>query len=184
MLQPLDVGFFRQLKIFIRRITEEAIVQHRIEELTSREAIINLMSMIYNQLQAPAYRDLWRYAWRKTDALFSIDELTNHPPANVQSIQFSFDPAAKCKVDGCTENVVIQSAYNRDHFCLTHFLQRKAFVPADNDEAAIGMDVPVGPSSRADNDEDEEIEDESIIVRGHADPIRNRLDELLYDEEL
>lgn len=94
IVQPLDVGFFRQLKIFIRRITEEAIVSDRIDEITSRDGIITLMSIIFNQLQAPAYRDLWRFAWRHTDANYSSDELVNDPPANVNSIQFSSDPAA------------------------------------------------------------------------------------------
>ena len=81
-LQPLDVCFFRQLTIFIRRMTEEALVNKRVGEITSREGIINLMSIIYDQLQSPAYHDLCRYSWRHTDPNFSPGESSNYPPAN------------------------------------------------------------------------------------------------------
>lgn len=181
-VQPLDVGFFRQLKLFIRRITEEAIVCGKIEEITSREGVITLMSIIYNQLQAPAYRDLFRFAWRHTDANYSSDELTNNPPANVKSIQFSYDPASKCKISNCTEDVVIQSSYNRDHFCLTHFLAGESVHTVDLEDDMISMDEPFGPSTREDNIvEIEEDEDDAAIVRRPTDRLGMMVEDILYE---
>lgn len=57
-IQPLDVGYFRQHKKFLKRVTEEAIYQDRIANVTSRDGIINVQGLIYNQLSASAYRDM------------------------------------------------------------------------------------------------------------------------------
>lgn len=157
LLQPLDVGFFRQLKIFIRRITEEALVQNRIGEITSREGIINLMSIIYNQLQSPAYYDLWRYAWRHTDPLFTMDELSQNPPANVNSIQFDFDPSDSCHVENCTEEIVMRSSHDGSTYCLTHLLQRRSIVNINEDSGIIDVHFPKGIEDEVDDEDDEDI---------------------------
>lgn len=156
ILQPLDVGFFRQLKIFLRRITEEALVQDRVNEISSREGAINLLSIIYNQFQSPAYNDLWRYAWRHTDPHFSTDELSANPPANVNSIQFGFDPNHECHVENCTEEVVVRSSYDGAPFCLTHFLQRHSVVDTINDDMDVHFEQGV--------DEDDEDEEDMDII--------------------
>ena len=42
------------------------------------------------------------------------------------------------------------------------------------------MDAPVGPSSRSDNDEDEENEDTSLVINAPKDRIGTLVDELVY----
>ena len=165
-LQPLDVGFFRQLKIFIRRITEEALVNERISDITTREGIINLMSIIYNQLQSPAYYDLWRYAWRHTDPNFSFDEISNSPPANVNSVQFGFDPTDSCSVPNCTEEVIVRCSHDGRPLCLTHFLNRTHFHENDPVGDRIGLEEIFGPGE--DFEEDEEDDVELLAERDHA----------------
>lgn len=66
-LQPLDVGFFRQYKIIYNRMMDAARMDHQSEPLTKRWGIINFNSLVFNQLQAPIFRDLFRWAWRHTD---------------------------------------------------------------------------------------------------------------------
>ena len=46
----------------------------------------------------------------------------------------------------------------------------------------VNIYARVGPSSRADNDEEREVEDDGIVVRGSSDPMRNIVEELLYGE--
>lgn len=158
-LQPLDVGFFLQFKRFLRRLTEEALIDERVGEITSREGIINFMSLLYNQFQSPAYHDIWRYAWRHTDPAFSEDELTNNPPANVNSIQFRFDPAERCSVDNCTRHATLRCSHCGRLLCLTHFLNRTCFHEVDNQDEHIASLHPFGPSDPEENDEIEEDEE-------------------------
>lgn len=163
-VQPLDVGFFLQLKKFIRRITEEAVVEDVIGEITSREGIINLMSLIYNQLQSPAYYDLWRFAWRNTDPSFSEDELTNVPPANVNSVQFGYDPYEMCSVENCTEEVVLRCSHCGRSLCLRHFINRTCFHDIDDETDEIAQQAHFGPGREEAVDEVDDLDDELAFV--------------------
>lgn len=158
-VQPLDVGFFRQLKIFIRRITEEALVLNRVADISSREGAINLMSVIYNQLQSPVYHDLWRYAWRNTDPHWSRDELSIFPPPNVNSVQFGPELQATCEVDGCTNDAVVRCSHDGTSLCLHHFLNRSHFheIDDDGDRIALGLDIEPGLELEDDDDDEEEL---------------------------
>lgn len=88
-LQPLDVNFNSQLKILYNRIIEEAHYQDMVPQVTSREGIINLQSVLHKQLTSKKYVDMIKYAWHNTDAMFNISELSKHPPAMVHDIQFN-----------------------------------------------------------------------------------------------
>lgn len=171
-LQPCDIGLFRQLKIFIRRITEEALVENRVREISSREGSINLMSIIYNQLQSPSYHDLWRYAWHDTDPLYSREELSRDPPANVLSIQFGFDPSEPCSVDNCTEHTVVRSSYTGETFCLTHFLERRAFHDVDHETNELGLTARFSPG--IDDMEEDDEEEPLFLMAEHPPSIREQ----------
>lgn len=67
--QPLDIYFFRQYKIIVRRIVNSARDRfldkvHAVKP-KDRLFIIKMHSIVYNQLQAPIYRPMLLYAWRK-----------------------------------------------------------------------------------------------------------------------
>lgn len=132
-------------------------MQNRANEVTTREGAINLLSLIYNQLQSSAYYDLWRYAWHDTDPSYSNDELTLDPPANVNSIQFGFDPSEPCSIDNCTENTVVRSSHDGRHFCLTHFLQRHSFADINEDDNAISLRAHFDHGISDDEDEEDEF---------------------------
>lgn len=85
-LQPLDVYFNRQYKIFAKRIFEASIDprnEYPIANLTSRWGAINLHSLIWNQFGSEAYTDMIRYAWHNTDPHFSTDEMRRPAPRGV-----------------------------------------------------------------------------------------------------
>lgn len=166
-IQPLDVGFFRQFKIFLRRIAIEAIIQENITSVASREGAINLMSLIYNQLQSPAYHDLWRYAWRHTDSNWTEDEISINPPPNVNSIQFGSRMNHRCEIDDCENNGVVMCSYDGTTMCLEHFISRTHVHEVDTERDRIDVDVDFEPGFEMEDDDEEEAEEE--VIRGSED---------------
>lgn len=126
-LQPLDVNFNRQLKIFYNRIVEKAFYQDSLKNVTSRAGIVNLQSLIHNQLTSPKYRDMIRYAWHHTDPSFNISELENYPPKMVTAIQFDVDDRQKCAKRGCENYAFLKCSHCGKPMCLHHFLERECF---------------------------------------------------------
>lgn len=126
-IQPLDVNFNRQLKIFYNRIMEEAFYQDILPTLTSREGIINVQSLIHNQLTSAKYRDMIRYAWHNTDPSFNRSELENFPPKMVNNIQFEFDATSRCDHQNCANHAFVQCAHCGKRLCLHHFIERVCF---------------------------------------------------------
>lgn len=123
-LQPLDVNFNRQLKIFYNRIVEEAFYQDILPNVTTREGIINIHSLLHNQISSPKYRDMILYAWRNTDPAFNRTELSNFPPKMVNAIQFDFDGASECEIQGCNQHAFVRCSHCDKLMCLQHFLNR------------------------------------------------------------
>lgn len=54
-LQPLDVNFNRQLKLFYNRIMEESFYEDMLHNVTSREGVLNVQSLMHQQLSSPLY---------------------------------------------------------------------------------------------------------------------------------
>lgn len=126
-IQPLDVGFNRQYKLFVNRITEQAIYSQAMKRITSREGIMNMQSLVWNQFSSPAYQDLIRHAWHNLDPLYDASlELSNDPPNTVRKIQFSF-PRGKCQVEDCNHDAFIRCSHCGRLLCFHHFLDRKCF---------------------------------------------------------
>lgn len=126
-LQPLGINFNRQLKIFYNRVIEEAFYEDLMANVASREGILNLQSLIHDQLTSKKYNDMIRYAWHSTDPSFNNSELANHPPPMVNAIQFDFDQSAKCSISGCTNHAFTRCSHCGKFLCLNHFLQRECF---------------------------------------------------------
>jgi len=74
-IQPLDVYFFRQYKIFVRRFQDEVrcfVGDQAVTRLNDRVFIMKMHSFIYNQLSSPRYRNMLLYAWKASG--YSIDD--------------------------------------------------------------------------------------------------------------
>lgn len=71
ILQPLDVGFMRQYEQFVNRLTDQSHFDGILEEMTSREDIINIQSLVWNQFSWPAYTDMLIWCWHMLEITLS-----------------------------------------------------------------------------------------------------------------
>lgn len=143
-IQPLDVYFNRQYKIFVQRIIEESADPRAgisREHLTSREGIISTHSLIWNQFGSEAYTDMIRYAWHNTDPHWSTDEFTNRPPPRgVLAIQFSLK-GTRCEHREhdsnslCQRPAFIMCSHCGKALCLKHFMERSCFHEVSRERA-------------------------------------------------
>lgn len=98
--------------------------------LDSREGIINMHSLIWNQFGSENYTDMLRYAWHNTDPHWSIDEINNRPmPRGVLDIQFKTDKTRCDQKDHITNTTCSRPAFIRcSHcgkiLCLHQFMER------------------------------------------------------------
>lgn len=126
-LQPLDINFNRQYKKFVKRVTERAIQEKCLQNITTREGLMNMHSLIWNQFSSFRYQDMIRHAWHNTDPGYSTRELSSGPPVHmVQDIQFEFDPRQKCQFN-CSNHAFIKCSHCGKFMCLEHFLERNCF---------------------------------------------------------
>lgn len=118
-IQPLDVYFFRQYKILIRRITDyvRTIADDPETKLRDRNVIIQINAQVHNQLSAPIYEPMLKYAWQKSG--YSIA-----PPvekfSNVLQVSFSHENGP-CQIENCQEISFIVCAYCKQALCFDHF---------------------------------------------------------------
>lgn len=61
--QPCDVYFYRQVKIFTKKIQNAPDLLKNNREIASREDSIQIHSLILHQLSAPAFSPMIKYAW-------------------------------------------------------------------------------------------------------------------------
>lgn len=158
-LQPQDVQLFRQVKIFVKRITEAASYEGILRNLTDRYGIMRMQSLIWNQFRAPIYRDMLLWSWRHTDPDFDPDELEHSPPPDmVINIQFKFERRHKCDVPGCSTRTFIKCAHCGKHLCLKHFLARQCFHEDEDENASLDYGNHTStmrpPLSRHDHDDE------------------------------
>ena len=173
-IQPLDVQFLRQYKYFVKRIIMFLNLENRTEVATSREGVLNLHSLVWNQFSALAYSDLLRYAWRHVDPDFSQHELTvSGRPQMTQNLQFSFHPGTRCEHGNCTDHAFVQCAHCGKLLCLHHFLERVCFHEVHEQELDQ-VDLTIqGERPFQALDEEEEAFDESFALFSQ-DPLQNQ----------
>lgn len=88
-LQPLDAGFNRQYKQFVNRVVHQSRHESSVKQTTTREAIMNIHSLVWNQFASPIYRPMLIWCWHSTDpALHLADD--HLLPNMVRVVQFSF----------------------------------------------------------------------------------------------
>lgn len=61
--QPCDVYFYRQVKNFIKRLQNASVLLKQKREITTREDIIKIHSLLLHQLRAPIFTSMIQYAW-------------------------------------------------------------------------------------------------------------------------
>jgi hypothetical protein len=115
-IQPLDVYGFRQWKTFVRQMSSHVVLDDIDIDLTVRDNIILMHSLIHNQLSAPIFQNMWKYSWFKSG--YSVDK----PPdfSNVKQALFEVI-AEKCSEQNCDNCQFIRCAHCRNYLCFNHF---------------------------------------------------------------
>ena len=115
-IQPLDRYFFRQWKYFKQKICDRIAIDRVNIDITSRNNVLKMHSLIHNQLSAAKFSPMIKYAWFSTGYL-----LTDPGPfENVQDVCFSFDEDF-CSMSTCNDYSFISCSYCNSILCFRHF---------------------------------------------------------------
>jgi hypothetical protein len=187
-VQPLDVGFFRQYKVILKTVERAALMDERIQEQRRnnqehrRYNVMNINSLVWNQLNAPIYRDILRYAWRKTDSRYREEELgLGSPPPTANEVNFRFGNGRTCEIEGCNHTAIIKCAHCGQLLCAKHFLERVCFHNLEeHEENEFETDESSEESNGDFNDNFEtvEVQSSSSSEDGSQQSYRNTRDEL------
>lgn len=157
-LQPLDVGFNRQYKHLVNRIVHQSKHELLLQRTTSREGIMNVHSLVWNQFSSPKYKEMIIWCWRKTDpTLYQANDLLF--PNMVRVVQFSFEDH-RCSVDGCDHEPFVRCSHCGRVLCLHHFLQRLCFHGSDGGDA---RNIDIEDAMRVLSDVDDESDEEMML---------------------
>jgi hypothetical protein len=61
--QPCDVYFYRQMKIFIKKVQHASDLLKEQREITSRVDAFKIHAIVHHQLSAPVFENMVKYAW-------------------------------------------------------------------------------------------------------------------------
>lgn len=115
--QPCDVYFFRQVKNFIKKIQNAVDVLQSDKQLSSREDVIKIHSLIHHQLSADIFKNMLSYAWYSAK-LVSERSLFG----NVNQICFPSDVwKFKCK---CEKVAFIRCSICKKYLCFFCFYEK------------------------------------------------------------
>lgn len=114
MCQPLDVYFYRQVKLLIKKMQSNVVLIKEQREINSREDCIKIHSLVHHQLGAKLFKPMIQYA---RYACGAVDERPYFK--NVLEICFPNTVySAKCS---CMENAFIMCAVCREYKCFKCF---------------------------------------------------------------
>ena len=116
--QPLDIYFFRQYKLFARRIEEN--IRHdkgNAVKLHERIFIFNFDSLIYNQFSAPLYQTMLRYAWKASLCVSQDMPLAFRNMLDIISVGLEI-----CNITDCDCSSAIICSWCGIQLCLQHCL--------------------------------------------------------------
>lgn len=112
--QPLDVYFYRQVKILLKRIQNNSFLSDQNMEINSRHDNIKMHSLIGHQLSAPAFEPMIKYAWYACGIGDTQPEFQN-----VNQVCFPQD--LQTNSCSCTKQVFIKCAFCRAYLCFDCF---------------------------------------------------------------
>ena len=115
-VQPLDVYFFRQFKLFAKRISDYVRSNNQGTRLNDRLFIICMLSFIYNQLSAPIFVPMLKYAWTKSGYFPNV---ASQKFKNVLEVNFA-NFYSDCSSAECQNSAFCKCAYCEKNLCLYH----------------------------------------------------------------
>lgn len=113
--QPLDVYFFRQVKVLIKSLQNCVVLLEQKRHLTSREDAIKIHAIIHHQLSAEIFSNMIKYAWYSAGVLETKPEFKN-----VKEVCFPKTILTE-KCISCDKKAFIQCAVCREYICFVCF---------------------------------------------------------------
>lgn len=116
--QPLDVYFHRQLKIFIKLLQNSTYLLQCKREINTRADCIKIHALLHNQISAPIFENMIRYAWFASKMIGDRDIFWN-----VKDICFPERPS-KSKCFDCDFLSFARCSWCRDFFCFVRYYDK------------------------------------------------------------
>ena len=117
-IQPLDVYFNRQWKVLALRIFDHVQLDDIAINLSERNNIIQLNSLIHNQLSSPQFVPMIKYAW------FASGYIDQDPGSfkSVNEVCLNIG-ADVCQHSSCHSLCFIQCSHCQKLLCFEHFFE-------------------------------------------------------------
>ena len=120
MIQPLDVFFFRPLKVFVRHISDYVVFEKLPIRLHQRNHVIKLMSLTWHQFCAERYRPMIAYSFAKSGYSVRLGDFFT-PTQFCFKINMSQRFCIECEAIGDIVIPFARCSYCENFFCFTHF---------------------------------------------------------------
>lgn len=123
LIQPCDVYYNRQYKYLIRQTYDYVRLYDLEINLSQRNNIIKMNSLVYNQLSSPRFNLMLKYAW------YQSGYLKQNPGVfeNVKEVCFSFKESY-CQMQQCDDSLpFIKCSHCNIVLCFEHFFIRYHF---------------------------------------------------------
>lgn len=116
MCQPLDVYFYRQVKLYIKRLQNNSWLYDNKVDITSREHCIRIHSVVLHQLQAPIFQNMLEYAWAKCGVGDDCVSFLN-------VVEVCFPKENGKHLCECKKSVFVQCSVCRQYLCFKCFYE-------------------------------------------------------------
>ena len=113
--QPLDTGFNHHFKYFIKKFNDRIKLDELDLNIKSRETIITVFSLAWNQMSSPKFQGMLKYCWISSG--YCNEKISFK---NVRELCFITN-SNDCNINECTNNFYIRCAYCNLNLCLYHF---------------------------------------------------------------
>jgi hypothetical protein len=110
--QPLDTTFNRQVKNFLKRVTEKTRHLDRMDEITGRNNFLKVLSLMHSELSSEPFNRMIRYSWYSAQLILEKVEFEN-----VKEVCFPFCSKRPC--EECNGENFIVCASGRRSYCFT-----------------------------------------------------------------
>lgn len=118
LVQPEDVGFFREYKSFHARLSNQAHLKYREIRVYSRDNILRLITSTHIQFCAPKFRQFIRNCFVKSGYVQRVYKVHFQSP-----IEYCFNRSVRkhmCNYEVCERSAYLQCAWCEQYICLWH----------------------------------------------------------------
>ncbi len=116
IIQPLDVYYNRQHKKIVRRIYDHVRLDQININLSERNNLIKLQSLVHSQMCSKVFKKMIQFAWYESGYLKDDPR----PFCSVKDVCFTFQ-TDKCHHNNCIKGPMIRCSWCYQELCFTHF---------------------------------------------------------------